>query len=139
MLSSSGADYIDIINHQLIRTPTSVSNLSFILDNVDFVASPDGYIIHANKSKSNTPTLFDCTIQEDTILESDDRNLDETLVPIENNKGSVHSIIDVKNVNIDINKTLTPQNRSNLSPNEMVIIINSDKSPRQQGIVENED
>ncbi|CAH0720974.1 unnamed protein product, partial [Brenthis ino] len=141
MLSSSGADYIDIINHQLIRTPTSVSNLSFILDNVDFVASPDGYIIHANKSKSNTPTLFDCTIQEDnTILDSDDRNLDETLVPIENNnKGSVHSIIDVKNVNIDINKTLTPQNRSNLSPNEMVTIINSDKSPRQQGIVENED
>ncbi|CAH0731006.1 unnamed protein product, partial [Brenthis ino] len=140
MLSSSGADYIDIINHQLIRTPTSVSNLSLILDNVDFVASPDGYIIHANKSKSNTPTLFDCTIQEDnTILNSDDKNLDETLVPIENNKGSVHSIIDVKNVNIDINKTLTPQNRSNLSPNEMVIIINSDKSPRQQGIVENED
>ncbi|XP_045500314.1 uncharacterized protein LOC123697806 [Colias croceus] len=138
MLSSSGADYIDIINHQHIRTPTSVANLSFILDNVDFVASPDGYIIHASKSKSNTPTLFDCTIQEDnTILDSDDRNLDETLVPIENNKGSVHSIIDVKHVNID--KTLTPQNRSNLSPNEMVIIINSDKSPRQQGIVDNED
>lgn len=140
MLSSSGADYIGIINQQLIRTPTSVSNLSFILDNVDFVASPEGYI-HAIKSKSSTPILFDCKIQEDnTILNSDDRNHDETLKPIENNEDFVHDVINADNGNINMNKTLTPQDMSqDICPNEMVIIINRDENPNQQGLVENED
>ncbi|CAH2100600.1 unnamed protein product [Euphydryas editha] len=132
--SSSGRnDYnIDIINERVIRTPSSVMNFSHILDNIDFIASPDGYIIHAKVERNLDETLKPIENNEDIIIKSPCKFVEDSTIIAE-------SRVDESNDNINLRKTLTPQDRSILSPNDMVIFTNRDESPTKSDLFENYD
>ncbi|CAH2100601.1 unnamed protein product [Euphydryas editha] len=132
--SSSGRnDYnIDIINERVRRTPSSILNFSHILDNIDFIASPDGYIIHAKVERNLDETLKPIENNEDIIIKSPCRFVEDSTIIAE-------SRVDESNDNINLRKTLTPQDRSILSPNDMVIFTNRDGSPTKSDLFENYD
>ena len=52
--------YIDVVHEQIIRTPSTISNLSLLLNNVDFVASPG--VIYKSNTKSES-TLSDSELR----------------------------------------------------------------------------